>query len=102
MKRTPISIISRSIVTIDGNVADTYFIAMNSSVPSVVLKNIRPGHKYVFLFSQDATGGHTFAWPNTVSNETPLDPYPNTLTVQCFIGDLGNNLLTNAPGAWST
>jgi hypothetical protein len=100
MTRRPIQLTSRNILTLDGNVADTFLIDMESRVQKVKAVNIWPGHLYVLLFSQDNAGGHLFTWPGNILNAQPVDLNSHAKSVQCFVGITGNILEAIAPGSW--
>jgi hypothetical protein len=39
----------------------------------------------IFIIIQDGTGGHTFAWPSSVTGGVVVNPVAGSLTVQAFV-----------------
>lgn len=66
----------------------------SSSAPGTVQGNL-----YTFIINQDATGGHAFTWPPNVVNATPINPNPNSRTVQTFVMATAN-LYPISAGTW--
>lgn len=79
----------------DGLIAVCWFIHMRSDITSPRVLNISPGQLYTFVFTQDGIGDHTMNWPPNCINAAPIDPEPNSITVQNFIGNTGGILYTN-------
>ena len=48
-------------------------------------RNFQPGTLYSFDIAQDATGGHIFTWPASVSNAGEINPAPASRTTQVLI-----------------
>lgn len=80
---------------------ETFVITMGTSVHTLLLENISPGMLYVFVLRQDHRGSHKMNWGGIATNGVPLDPTPNSTTVQTFIGDNPGILEANTAGAWS-
>jgi hypothetical protein len=95
MNRPFQNIESGGAVLFDGLVAVCWFIHMRSNIASARVQNISPGQMYSFVFTQDAVGGHTINWPVNCVNAGPIDPQPNSITVQNFIGNTGGIMLAN-------
>lgn len=74
-----------------------WFVNMHSSITAPRVVHISPGELYTFVFTQDALGGHGMNWPVNCLNAAPIDPKPNSTTVQNFIGDTGGILYANIP-----
>ena len=88
---------SGSLMVFDGLEAVCWLINMQSSVTSPRITNIAPGQLYTFIFAQNATGGHTMNWPANCQNAAPIDPAPNSTTVQNFVGSTGGILIADIP-----
>lgn len=86
---------------LDGSQAQTFVILFGTSVDALMLKKISPGMLYVFVLKQDQRGSHTMNWGASALNAVPLDPRPNSTTVQSFIGMMDGTLQSNIPGTWS-
>jgi hypothetical protein len=85
----------------DGLQAVCWFVHMKSDITSPRVINISPGQLYTFVFGQDGTGGHKMIWPFNCRNAAPIDPTPNSTTVQNFIGNTGGLLEANISPAWA-
>jgi len=81
----------------DGLAAVCWFIHMSTTVAHPRVINISPGQLYTFIFTQDGVGNHPMMWPDNCVNAAPIDPAPNSLTVQNFIADQGGFLIANVP-----
>lgn len=57
----------------------TFFYTLSADVSSSTLTEAAPGI-YVFAITQDSVGGHSFAWPPTVTNAPPIDSGANDTT----------------------
>jgi hypothetical protein len=85
---------------LDASAQETFILRFRTSVESLRIKNISPGQLYCFVLKQDQKGKHRLNWGNTALNGMLLDPRPNSVTVQCFIGMSGQFLLAVPPGQW--
>ena len=85
----------------DGQRQETFVVQFQTSCLNLAMKNVSPGQLYVFVLKQDAKGNHTLTWGSEMRNAMLLDPAPNSVTVQCFIGMPGNFLQANIPGTWT-
>jgi hypothetical protein len=81
----------------DGLKAVCWIVHMKSNITSPTVINISPGQLYTFVFTQNATGGYTINWPNNCTNAAPIDPEPNSTSVQNFVGNTGGVLYANIP-----
>ena len=95
MNRPFLNLESAGGLLFDGLQAVCWFIHMSSSVTAARVSNSSPGQLYTFVFTQDAKGGHVMNWPANCLNAAAIDPAPNSVTVQNFIGDTGNILRAN-------
>ena len=86
---------------LDGSQAETFVITLRTSIDNLLLKKISPGMIYAFVLRQDQKGAHTMNWGDSARNGVPLDPRPNSITVQCFIGMKDGHLQANLPGTWN-
>lgn len=97
MNRPFKNIESSSLLTFDGLQAVCFFVHMTSNITSPRIMNISPGELYTFVFTQDAVGGRFINWPANTFNAPPIDPAPNSITVQNFIGNTGGIVYANVP-----
>ena len=88
-------------IAFDGLQAVCWFIHMRSDINSSRVVNISPGQLYTFVFTQDATGNHNLTWPANCINGIPINPTPNSITVQNFVGMTGGLLYGNILGMWN-
>lgn len=102
MNRPFLNIESSGAILFDGLAAVCWFVNLRSDVANARVRNISPGQLYTFVITQDATGGHRFAWPSSCVNATTIDPKPNAITVQNFIGLPSDFMTANIAGTWST
>lgn len=47
--------------------------------------NLEDGNLYTIIIIQDANGNHEVTWPTNVYNTTPVNPDPDSLTIQTFV-----------------
>lgn len=88
-------------IVFEGSTTLCFIVNLRSSVTTAKMRNIIPGALYTFVFHQDHTGGHTFAWPAECVNGIPIASSANSTTIQNFIGqEGGTNLSSNMPGTW--
>jgi hypothetical protein len=73
-----------------GDVYTTYRITLTGDVTSSTAPDTVQGNLYTFIIVQDATGGHQFTWPTNFINASPINPAPNSITVQTFVMDLSS------------
>jgi hypothetical protein len=97
MNRPYQNLISAGPLVFDGLQAVCWFVRMTSNITSPRVINISPGQMYTFVFTQDTHGNRLMIWPFNCINAAPIDPAPNTTTVQNFIGDRDGNLYANIP-----
>jgi hypothetical protein len=97
MNRPFQNLASSGTLLFDGLKAVCWFVTMNTDISSPRIINIAPGQLYTFVFAQSATGGHVMNWPANCINAAPIDPAPNSITVQNFVGNTGGLLYTNIP-----
>jgi len=86
---------------LDASQGETFDISFRTSITSIAIKNLIAGQLYCFILRQDATGKHALNWGNNFLNAMMLDPNPNSVTVQCFIGVPGQVLMAITPGTWT-
>lgn len=99
MNRPFQNIDSGGAVLFDGLVAVCWFIHMRTSITGARVANISPGQLYTFVFTQDASGGHTMTWPANCRNANQINLEPDSITVQNFIGNTSGILVANIPSA---
>jgi hypothetical protein len=87
-------------IVLNGILAETFVLSMETSVSQVRVRNLTPGQLYIVILKQNNTGGHTIAWGTSARNAVPTDPRPFAVTVQSFIADTGGILRGNLPGTW--
>jgi hypothetical protein len=102
MSRPTQHIESGGAILFDGLQAVCWFINMNSDITSSRVTNIAPGQLYSFVFTQNATGNNKMNWPANCINANPIDPTPNSTTVQHFVGLTGGLLHANVTSAGRT
>jgi hypothetical protein len=64
-------------MTLTGDVTSSTLLFSGVTAPSIL----------IFELAQDNVGSHTFAWPTNVVGGKPLNPLPNTNTIQTFVWD---------------
>jgi hypothetical protein len=101
MNRPFLNFDSSEALLFDGLAAVCWFINMRSDVTNARVANISPGQLYTFVITQDDAGSHVFTWPAICINAMMVDPAPNAITVQNFVGQTGGTLLANLPGTWT-
>jgi hypothetical protein len=74
-------------MTLTGNVSSSLLATIGLVVPALI----------IFEITQDATGGHTFAWPANVRGGEVPNPGANKTTSQLFYFD-GRNAIALTPG----
>jgi hypothetical protein len=99
MNRPFLQIASSPQPIFDGLNVVTWKMTLHNDVTAATAVNIIPGVLYVFIIAQDGTGGRVFAWPSNVFNGPQVSLSPGSVTVQCFVGRLGNLMYANLPGA---
>jgi hypothetical protein len=72
-------------LTFDCSQANGFQVTLGGNVTSMVVENAAPGQIVTFVLIQDATGGHTFAWPASMTGTAAIDPTANITNVQQFI-----------------
>jgi hypothetical protein len=86
---------------LDASAQETFILRFRTSVQSLLVQKVSPGRLYVFVLQQDSKGEHRLNWGATALNGTLINPAPNGVTVQCFIGTHEGILRANTPGVWS-
>ena len=86
---------------LDGMEAQVFVIDMGTSVQNLTVRNIIPGQLYVFLLVQNAAGGHSFNWGNTITNGATINPAPHSTTSQACIGRPGGLMQAITAGTWT-
>jgi hypothetical protein len=71
--------------TFDASTANSFQMTLTGNVTSSTVSNPTPGQVVVFLFTQDGTGGRTFAWPGNFIGAGVVIPDPNVTSIQAFI-----------------
>jgi hypothetical protein len=61
--------------------------------------NLVDGNLYTVILYQDSVGGHQFFWPSNVFNAVPVDPDPDSTTVQTFVA-IDGDLYPIGPGTY--
>ena len=72
-------------LVLDCSAANGFQVTLGGNVTSVTVENASPGQIVTFILIQDGTGGHTFAWPASMTGTSPIDGTPNITNVQQFI-----------------
>jgi hypothetical protein len=100
--RRPFQIFDSALpILFNANTTLCFIVNLHSSVTEASIRNIIPGGLYTFIFHQDATGQHTFTWPSQCVNAIPVNPSPDSTTIQNFIGqEGGGSMAANLPGTW--
>lgn len=88
---------SSSAMLFDGSLVDTWDIRMVGSVLSARTRLITPGRLYTFIIRQQNTS-YRFAWPATCLNAPTVNPQPNSVVVQNFVGQAAGLLQATPPG----
>lgn len=102
MKRPTKRINSGGGILFDGLQAVCWYVNMTSDVTASRVTNIAPGQLYTFVFTQNATGKNRMLWPANCINGAPINPAPNSTSVQHFVGLTGGLLYANIAPAWRT
>ncbi|HEY3987931.1 MAG TPA: hypothetical protein VGM02_01450 [Acidobacteriaceae bacterium] len=84
-------------LTFDCSKADGFQVTLNASVTSSTVENASPGQIVTFVLIQDGTGGHTFAWPASITGTTAIDATANITNVQSFIARADGTLRPLTP-----
>jgi hypothetical protein len=72
-------------LTFDCSKANGFQITLGGNVTSSTVVGASPGQIVTFVLIQDGTGGHTFAWPTSITGTSPIDGTANITNVQQFI-----------------
>jgi hypothetical protein len=72
-------------LTFDCSQANGFQVTLGGNVTSAVVENAAPGQIVTFVLIQDGAGGHTFAWPASMTGTAPVDGTANITNVQQFI-----------------
>ena len=88
---------STSAMLFDGSVADVWDVRLVGAVLSARTRLISPGRLYTFIIRQENTS-YRFNWPAACRNAPRVNPKPNSITIQNFIGFTGGFLQANPPG----
>jgi hypothetical protein len=73
-----------------GDEFTTFRITLTGDVTSSTAPDTVQGNLYTFIIQQDDAGSHAFTWPTNFINASPINPQPNSLTVQTFVMGLGD------------
>jgi hypothetical protein len=82
-----------------GDVYTAFRTTLTGDVTSSTAPDTVQGNLYTFIIQQDAVGGHAFTWPTNLVNATPINPNPNSRTVQTFVMAT-SNLYPISSGTW--
>jgi hypothetical protein len=81
-----------------GNTSRPVFsITLTGNVTSSSFTNLVPGQQITMHILQDATGGHTFAWPSGTVGTGVIDTTPNQFNAQVFSVSLTNSVVSVSP-----
>ena len=83
--------------TFDASLGNTQKITLTGNVTSSTLANASAGEQIHFFVCQDASGGHTFAWPSNLTGGMTVSSAGSTCSAQSFIFD-GTNAYALSPG----
>jgi hypothetical protein len=83
--------------TFDASLGNTQKITLTGNVTSSTLSNASAGEQIHFFVCQDASGGHTFAWPSNVKGGMTVGSTASSCSAQSFIFD-GTNAYALSPG----
>jgi hypothetical protein len=86
---------------IDASAQETFVLLFRTSVQSLRIEKVSPGQLYVFVLQQDSKGNHRLNWGAGALNGMSLNPTPNSVTVQCFVGTPEGILRSITPGTWT-
>jgi hypothetical protein len=100
MRRT-VNFDAAQTLLIDALQGENFAVRMGTSIEQLLIKNVSPGQLYVFILTQDETGGRTVTWGTQALNGSPPDPAPQSITVQSFIGTAQGSLEANLAATWS-
>jgi hypothetical protein len=84
-----------------GDTYTAFKTTLSGDVDFFTVEDMIPGNLYTFIIVQDATGNWLFVWPANVHNAVPVDPEPNSTTIQTFVADETGQLWAIGPGTWS-
>lgn len=85
----------------DGTDYTAFRTTLPGSVTQPIFQNMIPGNLYTFIIVQDGTGEWDFDWAANVKNATPVNPAPNSTTVQTFVADTADVLWAIGAGTWA-
>jgi hypothetical protein len=86
---------------IDASAQETFVLLFRTSVQSLRIEKVSPGQLYVFVLQQDSKGNHRLNWGTGALNGMSLNPAPNSVTVQCFVGGTDDEMKAITPGTWT-
>ncbi len=70
----------------------TFTMTLTGNVTSMTLTGVSPGQLITFIWTQDATGGRTVAYPATVKGSAVIYAAASSTTTQTFRADASGNL----------
>jgi hypothetical protein len=82
-----------------GDVYTSYRITLDGDVTSSTAPGTVSGNLYTFIIVQDGVGNRQFAWPANCHGASPINPTPNSVTVQTFVMSIAD-LRAIGPGMW--
>jgi hypothetical protein len=83
-----------------GDVYVSFKTTLSGNVTTPTVSGMIPGNLYTFIIVQDATGGHTFAWPAEIHNAVMIAYKPNATTIQTFVCDENGELWPVGPAPY--
>lgn len=72
-------------ISFNGALGNVFDLTLNQNVTYTTAPNIPAGTFVEFIIAQDATGGHTFAWPSIVKNAPLINSAANSVSTNLFI-----------------
>lgn len=84
--------------TVTSTNSNSWYMQLTGDVTSSTLSGSAAGQLYAFRICQDATGGHSFAWPTGFTGALPVSTAANACTDSMYFWDGTNAILTG--GTW--
>ena len=82
-----------------GDVYTSYRIMLDGDITSSTAPGTVSGNLYTYIIVQDGVGNRQFAWPANCHGASPINPTPNSVTVQTFVMSV-SDLRAIGPGMW--
>lgn len=82
-----------------GDTYTAFRITLTGDVTSSTAPGTVSGNLYTYIIVQDGVGNRQFAWPANCHGASPINPTPNSVTVQTFVMSV-SDLRAIGPGMW--